>query len=60
MREFFMKLKDFKKLEHLCSSCKFRVPECNSKNVKFGIDLFPKLKGCNADKVVSCDNFESK
>ncbi len=46
-----------RKLKHLCDTCTKEFATCDAKNVRWGIDIDPSLRGKDADKVVRCDAY---
>lgn len=49
-------------MKHLCRKCKYEFPTCegSSDDIVFGIDVNPKAKGRDADKVVKCNVFKKR
>jgi len=45
---------------HLCAVCNKHPAECEAKGITYGIDVDPKAKGPEADKVIACESFEAK
>lgn len=46
-------------LEHLCTRCKFVLPECNG-DPTFANELYPNLPEPQSDAVLKCTGFKSK
>lgn len=55
-----LKISPVRDSPHMCDTCIYDMAVCGSKSIIFGIDMYPNLRGTDADRVIECGLHEQQ